>query len=282
MLSDSSIVGIAIGSLIVVLLIGWLHFYLLPQYLVDFLQSFYDREEVIFSSKLYGKHEGLPVVALTIDDSPTDSTPAILDCLRHHNAKATFFIISSYIKGREHIMDRIIAEGHEVANHTTVDAASWKMSKEEFEYSLMSCEESIKPWFEKRQKSNDKENRKTYKWFRPGHGILSSSMLATLRRQRYRTAIVNVFPNDAQRFPKSCQFHYPQLNSWYLSVRTRAGAIVVLHDRQWTVSTLQMCLSTLSKRFYLTTLSNFIEICEEGTCIKPNDVLVKLCSETST
>ena len=91
------IFGIVIVSLVGITAIVWLHYYLLPQYVVDFAQSFFNPNDVVFSfpatSLLHNNH----VVALTIDDSPTDSTAEILDCLKMFNVKATFFIISSYI-----------------------------------------------------------------------------------------------------------------------------------------------------------------------------------------
>ena len=37
------------------------------------------------------------IIALTIDDSPTDSTEGILDELKRYGARATFFIISSQV-----------------------------------------------------------------------------------------------------------------------------------------------------------------------------------------
>jgi peptidoglycan/xylan/chitin deacetylase (PgdA/CDA1 family) len=36
------------------------------------------------------------VVALTIDDSPTENTEKIMEILNQHNTKATFFDIGSY------------------------------------------------------------------------------------------------------------------------------------------------------------------------------------------
>ncbi|WP_374034739.1 polysaccharide deacetylase family protein [Bdellovibrio bacteriovorus] len=58
-------------------------------------------------------------IALTFDDGPNpETTPVILDVLKAHGAKATFFILGSKIKGNESILRRMVAEGHQLANHS--------------------------------------------------------------------------------------------------------------------------------------------------------------------
>jgi len=54
------------------------------------------------------------VLALTIDDAPSRHTPQILDLLKAHNAKATFFIIGSQASSPSDraVLERIHAEGH--------------------------------------------------------------------------------------------------------------------------------------------------------------------------
>jgi peptidoglycan/xylan/chitin deacetylase (PgdA/CDA1 family) len=58
-------------------------------------------------------------VWLTLDDGPhPDSTPAILDLLRHHNAKATFFVIGTQATKHPELLRAIVTEGHTLGNHT--------------------------------------------------------------------------------------------------------------------------------------------------------------------
>ncbi len=58
-------------------------------------------------------------IFLTFDDGPTDSvTPLVLDVLRREGVKATFFLIGRQIRGREHIVRRIAADGHAIGIHT--------------------------------------------------------------------------------------------------------------------------------------------------------------------
>lgn len=59
------------------------------------------------------------VVALTFDDGPDpDNTARILDLLKEHNAKATFFVIGEKVKRNPELVKREAEEGHELANHT--------------------------------------------------------------------------------------------------------------------------------------------------------------------
>jgi peptidoglycan/xylan/chitin deacetylase (PgdA/CDA1 family) len=64
------------------------------------------------------------ILALSFDDGPSDSTPAVLDLLREHDARATFFVVGRYVEEHPETVRRA-AEGHELGNHTFdhVDAA---------------------------------------------------------------------------------------------------------------------------------------------------------------
>ena len=58
-------------------------------------------------------------LSLTFDDGPDPAyTPAILDILREKNVKATFFIIGANAEAHPALLQRILAEGHEIGNHT--------------------------------------------------------------------------------------------------------------------------------------------------------------------
>ena len=58
-------------------------------------------------------------VALTFDDGPDpEVTPAVLDELKRHGARATFFVIGENLAAHPELGRRIVAEGHVVANHS--------------------------------------------------------------------------------------------------------------------------------------------------------------------
>lgn len=66
-----------------------------------------------------------PVVWLTIDDGPSDDTPAILDALDVHGAKATFFVVASRARARPELVREILRRGHGLGNHSASHPAAW-------------------------------------------------------------------------------------------------------------------------------------------------------------
>lgn len=75
-------------------------------------------------SQLYGRTflgacDGSRTLALTFDDGPNDvHTQNLLDVLERHGAKATFFLIGSYVRQRPQIARAIHDAGHLIGNHT--------------------------------------------------------------------------------------------------------------------------------------------------------------------
>jgi glycosyltransferase involved in cell wall biosynthesis/peptidoglycan/xylan/chitin deacetylase (PgdA/CDA1 family) len=58
-------------------------------------------------------------VSLTFDDGPDpEFTPRILELLRAHRVRATFFLIGEKVEREPNLVRRIVAEGHELANHS--------------------------------------------------------------------------------------------------------------------------------------------------------------------
>ncbi len=58
-------------------------------------------------------------VWLTIDDGPDpSSTPRVLELLRAHGARATFFVIGGQVAKYPELARQIVAGGHTVGNHT--------------------------------------------------------------------------------------------------------------------------------------------------------------------
>ncbi|MEX2589721.1 MAG: polysaccharide deacetylase family protein, partial [Chitinophagales bacterium] len=56
---------------------------------------------------------------LTFDDGPTpEVTTWVLDLLKKHNAKATFFCLGKNVERYPQIFERILAEGHSIGNHS--------------------------------------------------------------------------------------------------------------------------------------------------------------------
>lgn len=64
-------------------------------------------------------HTGKNEIILTFDDGPTPGvTEKVLDTLKEHGIKATFFVIAEKAKTSPALMQRILKEGHIVGNHS--------------------------------------------------------------------------------------------------------------------------------------------------------------------
>jgi peptidoglycan-N-acetylglucosamine deacetylase len=60
-----------------------------------------------------------PLLALTFDDGPHHSlTPQVLDILAARRIRASFFVIGNRADRNPRILRRMVAEGHEIGNHT--------------------------------------------------------------------------------------------------------------------------------------------------------------------
>lgn len=64
--------------------------------------------------------KGKKLVALTFDDGPSQYTGKLLDVLKEHNAKATFFVVGSRLDSDSStaLLGRMESEGHVVGNHS--------------------------------------------------------------------------------------------------------------------------------------------------------------------
>lgn len=61
---------------------------------------------------------GTKTLALTFDDGPGEGTAQILAMLKKYNVKATFFAVGKNLKAHPQLAQRIVDEGHVLANHS--------------------------------------------------------------------------------------------------------------------------------------------------------------------
>ena len=66
----------------------------------------------------YVGHTQEKMIALTFDDGPGRITPALLELLKAHNIRATFFMEGTQVEEFPKIARQVSDEGHEIGNHT--------------------------------------------------------------------------------------------------------------------------------------------------------------------
>jgi peptidoglycan/xylan/chitin deacetylase (PgdA/CDA1 family) len=198
-----------------------------PDWLLDWLARRYP-------GCLYRVAQDRPIAALTFDDGPDATTPLILDELRRHSARATFFLISSQIAGREAIVQRIVSEGHELGNHGTRDRAAIRLPHDEFVRDITEARRTLGHFGPVR-------------WARPGSGWYSQGMVNAFTRTGHRCALGSVYPFDAA-IPSTW------FSRRHILANIRPGAVIVLHDGpargRRTLAVLQDVLPELRARGY--------------------------------
>jgi peptidoglycan/xylan/chitin deacetylase (PgdA/CDA1 family) len=85
-----------------------------------------------------------PVVALTFDDGPTAAlTPKLLDILKANQVKATLFVIGKSAAQHPELLQRAVAEGHEIGNHTWSHANLTKVGLPEARAEIQNATDAI-------------------------------------------------------------------------------------------------------------------------------------------
>ena len=76
------------------------------------------RSSSVFGHSTYRGTSGRNSIALTFDDGPSESTPALLEVLGKHNVKATFFMCGANVERCPEIARQVAYAGHEIGNHS--------------------------------------------------------------------------------------------------------------------------------------------------------------------
>jgi len=76
------------------------------------------RSSSVFGRSLWRGPRDRRAIALTFDDGPSESTPAILDVLAGHRVPATFFQCGANVERLPSIARSVRSAGHEIGNHS--------------------------------------------------------------------------------------------------------------------------------------------------------------------
>jgi peptidoglycan-N-acetylglucosamine deacetylase len=154
-------------------------------------------------------------VALTFDDGPDpEVTPCILDALADIGARATFFVIGRNLDRNHRIAQRIVAEGHELGNH------SWTHSH-------------LQNFYSARRHACDIDRAQALIWqiagdvspalYRPPVGLKSPALARTAHARSLTIVAWSVHSRDTLS-------HSAPATAERVLARVRAGDIVLMHD----------------------------------------------------
>ncbi len=169
-------------------------------------------------------------VYLTFDDGPIpEVTPWVLDLLKEHQAKATFFCIGDNISKHPEVFNKIISEGHSIGNHTYNHLNGWKVKTEEYIdncekfYEIVNCHTELVEVLS--YKGNNSSLKTIHsKLFRPPFGKLTSKQSKILLEKGYKIIMWDVLSAD---FDQSISKEKSLEN---VLKNIREGSIVVFHD----------------------------------------------------
>jgi peptidoglycan/xylan/chitin deacetylase (PgdA/CDA1 family) len=86
-----------------------------------------------------------PYIAMTFDDGPSaENTPRLLEMLKQRNIKATFFLIGQNVAANPDLVRRILADGHEIGNHSWTHPQLSKLSDDRVTMEITKTQAAIK------------------------------------------------------------------------------------------------------------------------------------------
>lgn len=219
------------GVLAAILIVPLYFVYKPPAFLIRYFQRRWP--DVLWQVSTSSK-----IVALTIDDGPSEYTSEILQLLKTNDATATFFIIGSQVGGHEDMLEELIRNGNELGNHAMHDEPSRYLGDVVLINQIQSVEDMLHRAY--RAVGADPPP----KYFRPGSGFFSKTMRNILERLGYRLVLGSIYPHDPQ-------IPYWRTNAGHILSMLRPGGIIICHDRRsWTVPMLRKVLPEIRDKGY--------------------------------
>jgi len=157
---------------------------------------------------------GSKTVYLTFDDGPVpQATPWVLEVLKQHNIKATFFCIGDNIEKHPDTFKQVINDGHTIGNHTFNHLNGWNTDYEAYIANFIQCERTIQS-----------RHGSTVKVFRPPYGKIKTAQAKEVRKMGYKIIMWDVLSADFDQTitPQQCLANV--INN------VADGSIIIFHD----------------------------------------------------
>jgi peptidoglycan/xylan/chitin deacetylase (PgdA/CDA1 family) len=174
------------------------------------------------------------LVALSFDDGPYPvRTPLLLDVLADLHVRATFFLIGKDAEQYPALTERIVREGHELANHTLTHPEHFEeLNAAQVAAELEGAANALGRY------SDDPAIRTL---FRPPHGRFSEQTVRAAQRAGYHVILWNDDPGDWRtKIP-------PAVLAQHIETNASAPDIILLHSGR--ISTIEM-LPEVVARFH--------------------------------
>lgn len=171
--------------------------------------------QVLFPTVLFSMTDSK--IHLTFDDGPhPHATPQILDILHSRNIKATFFLLGHHVHQYPDIARHIIAEGHQIGNHSFLHENLFFKNSDYIHNALTRTENIFQSILGKRSS-----------YFRPPYGYFNHRILHVARNIGMTCVLWNVNSKDFQ-------VQNPQSIKQRVIERISNGSILLFHDNNHT------------------------------------------------
>ena len=156
-------------------------------------------------------------VALTFDDGPDPRyTPRCLEILNAHRVQGTFFLIGQKVKMYPDLVRQILAQGHDVGNHTYSHQHHWTIGP-------------IRAMRDVRQGDAEiaRAVGKGPQFFRPSYGVMNLFTYWQARRLGQRCVLWSIIAND---WEGGAGGRSAETIAATVNTSLEGGAIILLHD----------------------------------------------------
>ena len=207
--------------------------------LYKYINERYLKGEDLEKYNEYIKKRSRKAVALTFDDGPNpNTTPVALELLKKYNAKATFFMVGRSVAGNEDIIKQVVAEGHQIGNHSWSHPLLTKVTLEQAKSQINDTTEVLK-----------KASGQDVHIMRPPYGGINSAIQAAVSQSfiLWDVDTLDWKNRNTASIMKEVQ-------------KTQSGSIILMHDiHQTSIDALPSVLQYLTEQgFELVTIDELM------------------------
>ncbi|TLS53603.1 polysaccharide deacetylase family protein [Paenibacillus antri] len=151
-------------------------------------------------------------ISLTFDDGPDpEHTPRLLDLLKKHDVKATFFVVGKHAEAQPDIVERMHREGHSIGIHNYSHRSNWVMRPKSVARHVRMTSEAI-----------ERMTGEKPKFYRPPWGIMNLFDFAS--RSRMQVVLWSAMPGDWRVSTGAKKIENRMMKS------LKGGEVYLLHD----------------------------------------------------